>query len=98
MSRDTTPGPREVAKTLGNGTAAVSSCATALHIALRHLSSPFTELHRFVVACKGDVDTIGAMAGALWGAANGDAGLPPIDLEARECLEQLALRLFELRK
>lgn len=41
----------------------------------------------------GDADTIGAMAGAIWGAANGAGGLPANQLgllEARAQLVELA--------
>jgi ADP-ribosylglycohydrolase len=48
----------------------------------------------FIIACRGDVDTIGAMAGALWGIVNGAARLPPIRLEARDALQDVATRLF----
>ncbi len=47
----------------------------------------------FVIACRGDVDTIGAMAGALWGITNGPNQLPPIRLEDRKRLIELANRI-----
>jgi poly(ADP-ribose) glycohydrolase ARH3 len=49
---------------------------------------------RFVVECGGDVDTIGAMAGALWGIANGAERLPLVNLEARDDLVDIASRMF----
>ena len=79
---------------LGNGITSLTSCPTALYIALRHLSSPFDEMMQFIIKCGGDVDTIGAMAGALWGIANGAARLPSVDLEAREELLDVASRMF----
>jgi len=42
----------------------------------------------------GDVDTIGAMAGALWGIVNGAERLPPLRLEARDMLVDVATRMF----
>jgi ADP-ribosylglycohydrolase len=42
---------------------------------------------------RGDVDTIGAMSGALWGAANGISRLPKSSLELledRERIQQVA--------
>ncbi len=48
---------------------------------------------RFVINRGGDVDTIGAMAGALWGGRNGALGLPDVAPEARERLEATASRL-----
>lgn len=84
-----------VAKTLGNGITAPTSCVTALYVALRFLDAAFDSMMRFIVACGGEVDTIGAMAGAIWGAYNGAQGLPDIALEGRESLTTLAARLFE---
>ena len=89
-----TPTPREVAARLGNGITAPTSCPTALHVALRHLERSFEEMMRFIIECGGDVDTIGAMAGALWGVANGAERLPAVDIEAREHLVDVASRLF----
>jgi hypothetical protein len=62
---------------------------TAVYVAGRFLDRPFLELHEFVAACGGDVDTIGAMAGAIWGAANGVALLPADKLEQLEQRERL---------
>jgi poly(ADP-ribose) glycohydrolase ARH3 len=90
-----TPAPREVARKLGNGIAAPTSCPTALYIALRHSKTSFEAMMEFIVACRGDVDTIGAMAGALWGIVNGADRLPKVRLEARELLVDTATRLFE---
>jgi poly(ADP-ribose) glycohydrolase ARH3 len=61
---------------LGNGIAAADSCVTALYLALRCLDAPFGELVGRAVACRGDVDTIAAMAGAVWGARRGVEALP----------------------
>ncbi len=95
IESDTIPGPREVASRLGNGITAATSCPTALYIALRHLQTSFQKMMQFTIACRGDVDTIGAMAGALWGIANGDKRLPQVRLEARDRLVAIASRLFE---
>lgn len=87
---------REVRRHLGNGVAAQTSCVTALYLALRFRCRSFTELQEFVIQVGGDVDTIGAMAGAVWGVANGSALLPLETLrklEQRERLEQLAADL-----
>jgi poly(ADP-ribose) glycohydrolase ARH3 len=85
---------RQAVIALGNASTAVASCPTALYIALRYMHDEFEELMRFTIACRGDVDTIGAMAGALWGAANGEDRLPRAPLEAREQIADLARRLF----
>jgi poly(ADP-ribose) glycohydrolase ARH3 len=83
------PGPAEVAGQLGNGVAAGESCVTAVYVAMRFLGRSFLELQEFIAECRGDVDTIGAMAGAIWGAANGVTNLPPQELERLEQRERL---------
>ncbi len=91
------PPAREVARRLGNGIAAVESCATAVYLGLRFVTRPFLEMMRFIIECRGDVDTIGAVAGAIWGAANGAAKLPADELsrlEQRERLTALGAELY----
>jgi poly(ADP-ribose) glycohydrolase ARH3 len=95
LSAQTEPAPAEVARRLGNGMAAAASVPTALYIALRYLQLPFASMTAFIRACGGDVDTIGAMAGALWGIANGASGLPNVEIEGREEIAALADRSFE---
>lgn len=90
--------PREVAQALGNGVAAVDSCATALYFALQFQEREFLTMQRAIAACGGDVDTIGAMAGAIWGAANGGSALPADSLAAledRSRIESIATALRE---
>ncbi len=89
------PSPRDVAKKLGNGITVPTSCPTALYVALRHQQTSFEAMMEFVIACRGDVDTIGAMAGALWGIVNGSERLPRVRLEARDVLLDVAARLFQ---
>jgi ADP-ribosylglycohydrolase len=94
------PPPAEVSRMLGNGITADAACVTAFYIALRFLDRSFQEMQQFVAASRGDVDTIGAMAGALWGAANGAAKLPPdrlTKLEQRGRLVNLASALHARR-
>ena len=92
-----TPTARQIANSLGNGIAAVESCVTAVYIALRFLGEPFLVMQQFVVTLGGDVDTIGAMAGAIWGAANGIDGLPAAELlklEQKDRLMEAASALY----
>jgi poly(ADP-ribose) glycohydrolase ARH3 len=89
MREGAAPAPREVARRLGHGVAAPDSCVTAVYLAARFLHAPFAAMHAFAVACRGDVDTIAAMAGALWGAANGAAALPAGALAKLEDLERI---------
>jgi len=95
LTAEAVPSPLEVARTLGNGMTAVTSCATALYLALRHRDLPFGDLTTFIARCGGDVDTIGAMAGSLWGIANGASKLPDIEIEAADDLRDLARRIHE---
>jgi poly(ADP-ribose) glycohydrolase ARH3 len=88
--------PREVRARLGMGITALASCVTAPYLAGRFREQPFVQLLAFAAAAGGDVDTVGAMAGALWGAANGVAGLPAdaiARLEAAEQIDEVARRL-----
>jgi poly(ADP-ribose) glycohydrolase ARH3 len=88
--------PREVRARLGMGITALASCVTALYLAARFREQPFVQLLAFAAAAGGDVDTVGAMAGALWGAANGAAELPAeaiARLEAAEHIDAVARRL-----
>ncbi len=91
------PSAEEVAKKLGNSIAADASCVTSLYICLRFLNRPFKDMINFVIECSGDVDTIGAMAGAIWGARRGASNLPEEyleRLEQRSRLNNLAISLF----
>ena len=84
--------PQTVAAELGNGIRAVDSCVTAVYLALAFREANFVDLLTFIRKIGGDVDTIGAMAGAIWGAACGRRRLPEEylrRLERREYLEQL---------
>jgi len=97
LRSEPSPPPVEVARALGNRTTAAESCVTATYAALRFLGDPFGDLLAFVAACGGDVDTIGAMAGAIWGAANGAARLPRDlirRLEAHDRLSRVAGELY----
>lgn len=93
-----TPAPHEVREQLGNGVAAIHSCVTAVYLAASFLKAPFADLMAFTIALGGDVDTIAAMAAAMWGAARGATSLPAADLarlEQRERLQAVAGALFE---
>ncbi len=98
LDSEAAPAAKEVSEQLGNGIAAVESCVTAVYIALRFLGESFSEMQTFVAVCGGDVDTIGAMAGAVWGAVNGASSLPSdrlLKLEQRDRLLAVAGALHE---
>jgi ADP-ribosylglycohydrolase len=85
--------PERAAAELGNGIRTLDSCVTAVYIGLALQNSPFSRLLRYIRKVGGDTDTIGAMAGALWGAACGRQLLPDEYLhqvEQYERLEKLA--------
>ena len=88
------PAAPEIVQRLGNGITAQTSVLTAIFIALSHLQLPFGQMLAQVRALGGDVDTIGAMAGALWGAANGVETLMPFAVEQKESLLQLARQIY----
>ena len=73
-----------VVRTLGNGIQATDSCITAIYWAARFLAASFDDLMTMIIAEGGDVDTIGAMAGAIWGARNGMEALPSRALASLE--------------
>ena len=80
---------------LGNGIAAQDSVVTAIYTAMSHRERPFEELLLYVRNLGGDVDTIGAMAGAIWGAARGAEALPDTlihQVEQHEYLDDLSRR------
>ncbi len=90
--------PKQVASELGNGIRAKDSCVTALSIGLALREAPFSHLLAYIREVGGDTDTIGAMAGAIWGAACGYRQLPEDllkHLEQRQYLEELAHRFAD---
>lgn len=90
--------PRDAAARLGNGMAAVASCTTAVYAAMRFMAGGFDDLLGYVIQLGGDVDTISAMAGAIWGAARGLVALPEEKLDLlddRDALLRLAQAFAE---
>ncbi len=91
------PPPREVRRTLGCSVLAHESAVTAVHAFVRH-ADDFDAMVRFVVELGGDTDTIGAMAGGMFGAARGADALPSellAHLESRAEIEAVARRIHE---
>jgi ADP-ribosylglycohydrolase len=89
LATNATVSPRDVRAQLGMGITALASCVTALYLAGRFREQPFERMLAFAAEAGGDVDTVSAMAGALWGAANGAAKLPMAAIERLEAAEQL---------
>ncbi len=82
------PAARQVARELGNGVLAQRSAVTAVHCFLR-FPEEFEAMMAFVVKLGGDTDTIGAMAGGMWGARNGCDALPQGLLERLETRDEI---------
>jgi poly(ADP-ribose) glycohydrolase ARH3 len=98
LDSNTMPDPAEFRRLLGTGMAAVDSCPAALLIGFYYRTRPFVDLIRYVNRCKGDTDTIGAMAGAIWGAYNGFEAIPSElvqSLEDNEKIQVLSEALFK---
>jgi ADP-ribosylglycohydrolase len=75
-------GPADVGALLGNSAIGHESVPTAMFAAASHTG--FEDAVSFAVRCGGDTDTLGAMAGALAGAAYGRASIPARWLDALE--------------
>ncbi len=90
-----------IKKNLGNGVAAVNSTITAIYFALKYRNENHDLMFDKIFSLGGDTDTIGAMAGAIWGAFNGAEKLNPKKVERIEdfeLIENLALKLYEYNK
>ncbi len=81
------PTRRQVVAQLGHGVRAAESVVTAIYVYLRHRDDGFETMLRYAIGLRGDTDTIGAMAGALWGADWGK--LPPHRLAKLEAAARL---------
>jgi poly(ADP-ribose) glycohydrolase ARH3 len=81
------PQPREVVPVLGNGVSAEESVPLALFAFVTGYPS-FEEVVTRAIKYGGDTDTIGAMAGALIGAATGAAAIPAQWLDNLENLQR----------
>jgi len=89
----------QVVRELGNSVEAFNSVPTAIYAFLAH--DQFELAVRYAVGLGGDSDTIGAMTGAISGAYFGVEGIPARwldELENREYIELLAVRLWERKR
>lgn len=91
-------GRRDVLRELGNRISAQESVVTALYLALRFWNAPYVDLIQFVTALGGDVDTIAAMAGAVWGAGHGRAELPAEPIARLEDAARLSALAADLHR
>lgn len=94
-----TPGQittRTIRQKLGHGMIATESCVTAIFFALGYATHPMEQMLKQIRQLGGDVDTIGAMAGGIWGAFNGYQTLkaPGDKVEKSEVIIKLAEQLY----
>ena len=83
----------------GNGTSATTSCPLAVYSAFRFLDQRIDQLFDFIIQCRGDTDTIAAMAGAIWGAFNGAHQIPAdlyANIEGAELMIDLAQAIYQM--
>jgi poly(ADP-ribose) glycohydrolase ARH3 len=92
---DQEPDLRTVRKKLGRSVLAHESAVTAVYAFCR-FPGDYAAMVEYVIQLGGDTDTIGAMAGGIFGALNGPTALPADTLEhleQRREIEELARRL-----
>ncbi|MBU1219046.1 ADP-ribosylglycohydrolase family protein [Myxococcota bacterium] len=82
---------------LGIGITATESCITAIYFGLGYQNESFEKMLRDIADIGGDTDTIGAMAGAIWGSANGFKAFESLSrsIEDIEKIIKTALALHE---
>ncbi|MBU2709161.1 ADP-ribosylglycohydrolase family protein [Zooshikella marina] len=85
-----------IKKHLGNGILATESCITAIYFALKYRDSSLEHMLGDIFGLAGDADTIGAMAGSIWGAFNGVKSMAQMaeDVENVGLIESLAKQLY----
>lgn len=84
---------------LGMTSAATESSITALYFALKYRQEKYDAMLKHICDTGGDTDTVGAMAGALWGAFNGYDGLNSKRLkwlEDADAIYHAATSVYEL--
>lgn len=90
--------PRDLRQIVGASTAAHESCLAALYVASIFIDETLNELIDYTNSCGGGTDTIGAMAGSIWGSMNGLSSVPRYMVESIERVEimsRLGQRLYE---
>ncbi|MAZ66921.1 MAG: hypothetical protein CMF25_07405 [Kangiellaceae bacterium] len=97
LSRSERQNKRTIKRHLGNGVLATQSCITAIYFGLGFRDSAFEDMLSGIAQLGGDADTIGAMAGALWGAFNGDDRMDALiqKVEMHEEIHSLADQLHK---
>jgi poly(ADP-ribose) glycohydrolase ARH3 len=91
----------QIIEWFGNGIEARNSCVTAIGMALYFRNSSFLKMFGHIKNGKGDVDTIAAMAGAIWGAFKGIDAIDGVNInhvEVGESIECLASQVYAFNK
>ena len=97
LASEAAPSARQAKMELGAGTAAIESCPVAIYIALKCADRPFQDLIHNAIKDGGDTDTIGAMAGSIWGAYNSDVAMPADLIESTEGVDLMRHMIVRLR-
>lgn len=100
LTQQTPATPSDVARHLGNRISARESCVTAVYLALAHEHNSFSALMDFAIRVGGDVDTIAAMSGAIWGSIHGINKLPTHEInqiESKDEISMLAEKLHAIK-
>lgn len=96
-ARQVDPLPKKVARQVGNGVTVPQSVPTAILVASTMIDDDFLALIEFCRQMGGDVDTIAAMAGALYGSFHGAEVFPAGLLDEVEGIGRLAILSEELQ-
>jgi ADP-ribosylglycohydrolase len=89
---------KEAKAAIGAGTAASESCPIAIYIGLKGAHGPLCSVLEASIIGGGDTDTIGAMAGAIWGAYNGFNAITGNLLSFTEGVEKMDELIHDLRQ
>jgi len=81
--------PKILRNRLGNGIAASESSVTAIYFAILYREQSHSSMLTYIYSLGGDTDTIGAMAGGIWGAFNGSDALDKSRIKSIEDSENI---------
>ncbi len=97
LEQSNLPRKKEIKRKLGNGMLALNSCVTAIYFGLKYKNSEFIIMLNDICRLGGDADTIAAMAGAIWGAANGSESIEKLaeNVENIEMIDTFARDLYK---
>jgi len=100
LNEDNSFSNKDIINNLGNSISASQSCLTSIYFALRYKDKDYNLMLEHIYKLGGDTDTIGAMAGAIWGSFNGYKNIDQnkiCNIEDSEEIFELATALYKLR-